>query len=132
MLDLLIRGARIRTVDPARPAATAIGIWNGLVVGLDADVLGLPARATVDADDAVMVPGFHDAHCHTTSYGLGLVLLDLTAVKGAAATLHAVAEYAQRLGPRDWVIGTGYGAGLPLGEHLTRDELDRAGGGRPV
>ena len=132
MLDLLIRGARIRTVDPARPAATAIGIWNGLVVGLDEDVLGLPARATVDADDAVMVPGFHDAHCHTTSYGLGLVLLDLTAVKGAAATLHAVAEYAQRLGPQDWVIGTGYGAGLPLGEHLTRDELDRAGGGRPV
>ncbi len=79
-----------------------------------------------------MVPGFHDAHCHTTSYGLGLVLLDLTDIQGAAAILEAVAGYSRGLAPGDWVIGTGYGAGLPLGEHLTRDELDRAAGGRPV
>jgi predicted amidohydrolase YtcJ len=132
VLDLLIRGARIRTVDPRHRSAAAIGIWNGLIVGLDDDVHGLPARAELDAGGAVIVPGFHDAHCHTTSYGLGLVLLDLTDVHGAAATLEAVAEYAARLDSQDWVIGTGYGNGMPLGEHLTRDELDRAGGGRPV
>jgi predicted amidohydrolase YtcJ len=132
VLDLLIRDARIRTVDPARPTATAVGIWNGAIVGLDDEVLGLPARSTVAAEGAVIVPGFHDAHCHTTSYGLGLVLLDLTDVQGPAATLEAVADYAAGLGEKDWVIGTGYGAGLPLGEHLTRDELDQAAGGRPV
>jgi predicted amidohydrolase YtcJ len=132
VLDLLIRGARIRTVDPRRPAAAAIGIWNGLIVGLDEDVRDLPAAATLDADGAVIVPGFHDAHCHTTSYGLGLILLDLTDIHGASAILEAVAEYAARLDPQDWVIGTGYGAGMPLEEHLTRDELDRAGGGRAV
>jgi predicted amidohydrolase YtcJ len=132
VLDLLIRDARIRTVDPARPTATAVGIWNGMVVGLDEDVLGLPARVSVQAGGAVIVPGFHDAHCHTTSYGLGLVLLDLTDVHGAPAILTAVADYAATLGAQDWVIGTGYGAGMPLSEHVTRDELDRAGGGRPV
>ena len=78
------------------------------------------------------MPGFHDAHCHTTSFGLGLVLLDLTDVHGPAATLDAVTAYAAALGETDWVIGTGYGAGMPLGEHLTRDELDQAAGGRPV
>jgi predicted amidohydrolase YtcJ len=132
MLDLLIRDARIRTVDPGRPAATAIGIWNGAIVGLDEEVLGLPSVTTVSADGAVIVPGFHDAHCHTTSFGLGLVLLDLSGVQGAAAILDAVAAYASGLDEEDWVIGTGYGAGLPLGEHLTREELDRAAGGRPV
>jgi predicted amidohydrolase YtcJ len=132
VLDLLIRDARIRTVDPARPTATAVGIWNGAIVGLDEQVLGLPTRSTLSADGAVIVPGFHDAHCHTTSYGLGLVLLDLTDVQGPAAALDAVAAYAAGLGATDWVIGTGYGAGMPLGEHLTRDELDRAGDGRPV
>jgi predicted amidohydrolase YtcJ len=132
MLDLLIRDARIRTVDPARPAATAIGIWNGAVVGLDEEVVGLPARTTVSAGGAVIVPGFHDGHCHTTSYGLGLILLDLSQVQGAAGILDAVADYARGLDGTDWVIGTGYGAGMPLTEHLTRDELDRAGGGRPV
>ncbi len=132
VLDLLIRGARIRTVDSARPTATAIGIWNGAVVGLDDEVLRLPARVTLDADGAVIVPGFHDAHCHTTSYGIGLAHLNLTEISGAGAILEAVAGYAASLGDQDWVIGSGYGAGLPLGEHLTRDELDRAGGGRPV
>lgn len=132
MLDLLIHGARVRSMDPARPTAAALGIWNGLIVGLDEQVTGLPARATVDADGAVIVPGFQDAHCHTTSYGLGLILLDLTDVHGAAAILAAVEEYAAELGDDDWVIGGGYGAGLALGEHVTRDELDRAAGGRPV
>lgn len=132
MLDLLIRGARIRTVDPARPTARAIGIWNGLIVGVDDQVAGLQATATIDADGAVIVPGFHDAHCHTTSFGQSLTQLDLSQVHGAAAILESVADYATGLGGRDWLIGTGYGAGMPLGEHLTRDELDRAGGGRPV
>jgi predicted amidohydrolase YtcJ len=132
VLDLLIRGARIRTVDPARPTAQAIGIWNGLIAGLDEEVAGLPALATVDADGAIVVPGFHDAHCHTTSFGQSLVLLDLSGVHGAAAILETVADYARGRGRRDWVIGTGYGAGMQLGEHVTRDELDRAGGGRPV
>ena len=132
VLDLLIHGARIRTGDPARPTATSIGIWNGHVVGLDEQLAGIPATATVDADGAVLVPGFCDAHCHTTSYGLGLVLLDLSDTRGAAAILEAVSEYAAGLDDDDWVIGTGYGTGLPLGEHVTRDELDRAAGGRPV
>jgi predicted amidohydrolase YtcJ len=132
VLDLLIHRARIRTVDPVRPAATALGIWNGLIVGLDEQVTELPAKVTIDADGAVIVPGFHDAHCHTTSYGLGLILLDLTQVSGAAAILDAIRDYANGLGPQDWVIGTGYGAGLPLGEHLTREDLDRAADGRPV
>lgn len=132
MLDLLIRNARIRTLDASRPQASAIGIWNGRIVGLDEQVTALPATATVDADGAVIVPGFHDAHCHTTSYGLGLALLDLTDVHGAAAILSAVEQYAHELADDDWVIGNGYGAGLPLGEHVTQDELDRAAGGRPV
>jgi predicted amidohydrolase YtcJ len=119
-------------MDPVRPRASALGVWNGLIVGLDEQVTELPAKVTIDADGAVIVPGFHDAHCHTTSYGLGLVLLDLTQVSGAAAILDAIGDYASGLGPQDWVIGTGYGAGLPLGEHLTREDLDRAADGRPV
>ena len=83
MLDLLIRDTRIRTVNPGRPTATALGIWDGQIVGLDEEVLGLPASRVVAAGGAVLVPGFHDAHCHTTSFGLGLVLLDLTGVPGA-------------------------------------------------
>ena len=132
MLDVLIHNARIITIDPRRPRATAIGLWNGLIVGLDDDIAGLPARHVVDAAGLVVTPGFHDAHCHTTSFGLQKTVLDLAEIRGRYGTLTTVAAYASRLPENAWVIGMGYGAGLAPGEHVTRDDLDRAGGGRPV
>jgi len=131
-LDLVVRNARILTVDPSRPRASALGIWDGRIVGLDEELDGLGARAEVDLDGAVVAPGFHDAHCHTTSFGLGLVSLGLQDSTGVDAVLDAVAAHASGLGPDDWVIGFGFGAGLSAGEYPQRDELDRAGGGRPV
>ncbi len=129
-LDLVVRNARILTVDPSRPRASTLGIWDGRIVGLDEELDGLGARAEVDLGGAVVVPGFHDAHCHTTSFGLGLDSLALQDCLHPDAVLDAVAAYAATLGPNDWVIGFGLGTGP--GELPHRDELDRAGGGRPV
>ena len=131
-LDLLIRNARVLTVDPRRPSASTLGIWNGSIVGLDEEVAGASARCEVDLDGAVLAPGFHDAHCHTTSFGLGLVSLDLAGCVGVEATLAAVASYAEGLGPDEWVIGFGYGGGIGASEDPRHQQLDRAGGGRPV
>ena len=132
MLDLLIRNARILTVDPGRPRASTLGVWNGRIVGLDEEVDGTRARVEVDLHGAVVAPGFHDAHCHTTSFGLELVSLALQDCSGVAATLATVAAHAEGLGPDEWVIGFGYGNGMGTGEEPRRQDLDRAGGGRPV
>ena len=93
---------------------------------------GVRSRVTVDAGGATLTPGFHDAHCHTTSFGLGLVHLELDKVVGIGPTLEAVAAYADGLGTDEWVIGFGFGSGLPHDQYPDRDELDRAAGGRPV
>jgi len=132
MLDLLVRNARILTVDPGRPRASQIGVWNGGIVGLDEQVDGVRAHTEVDLGGAVVVPGFHDAHCHTSSYGLELVSLALQECSGLPATLAAVAAHAAGLGPDEWVIGFGYGSGMGADEGPRRQDLDRAGGGRPV
>jgi hypothetical protein len=132
ILDLVIENARILTVDPERPHASRLGVWGGRVAGLDEELDGSQARATVDLDGATVAPGFHDAHCHTTSFGLGLVLLQLDEIEGVEATLDAVATYAAGLAPDEWVIAFGYGAGLPPDRYPDRHALDRAGGGRPV
>src|SRR5687767_15274455 len=47
-------------------------ILNGLIVGFDDDVSGLPARRTIDADQAVVVPGFGDSHNHMAWFGQSL------------------------------------------------------------
>ncbi|MFM9589495.1 hypothetical protein ACKI1J_10730 [Streptomyces scabiei] len=48
MLSTRITNARIITMDPDRPSARELGIWQGRIVVLDEDVPGLPARRTVD------------------------------------------------------------------------------------
>ncbi len=131
-LDLIIGNARILTVDAGRPRASSVGIWNGAVVGLDEAVDGMAAHQTVDLAGAVVTPGFHDAHCHSTSFGLELAYLQLGAVRGIDATLAAVADHAAGLGADDWVIGFGYGNDLAPDRYPDRLQLDRAGGGRPV
>ena len=126
---MLVRNARV--LDDGLPVASCLGVLHGRVVGLD-DVADLPALRTVDVQGATVVPGFHDAHVHTTSFGIGLRTLDLTGAVGLSAVLAAVARHAAGLAPDAWVTGSGYGLGLVRGEHPSRQALDAAGGGRPV
>jgi predicted amidohydrolase YtcJ len=48
-LDLLIRNANVMTMDPTHPAAHTVGVWNGVIAGLDGEVSDLTARGTIDA-----------------------------------------------------------------------------------
>ena len=131
-LDVVVRNARIITMDDARPRASTIGLLHGRVAGLDHEVAGMDAVIMVDAHGATVVPGLHDAHVHTTSFGLSLIMLDLSTTTSMTALLDVVRERAARIGPGEWLIGSGYGLGLPPGHHPSREELDRAGAGRPV
>ena len=131
-IDTIIVNARIRTRDPERPEASSLGIWNGSIVGLGEDLAGLTATQVVDVDGAVVAPGFHDAHCHTTSFGMAMTMLDLSEARGMTALLDAVRDEATRRPTGEWVIGTGYGKGLAAGEHPTAEDLEFASQGRPV
>ncbi|CEA09256.1 N-substituted formamide deformylase precursor [Arthrobacter saudimassiliensis] len=133
-LDLLIRNARIITMDTARPAAAAVGVLNGRIVGLDADVAHLPAAETVDLGGAVLTPGFNDTHCHTTWFGLGLAETD---VSGAAdmeelyTLLETAAAQPDTTGT-GWVMGTGFNQVDHGGRFPDIRVLDRICAGRPL
>ncbi|MFI5658294.1 amidohydrolase [Streptomyces sp. NPDC051684] len=131
-LDLLVRNAHIRPLDPERPTATALGVLNGVVVGLDEDVAGLGARKVLDAGGATVVPGFNDAHCHTAWFGLNLTQLDVSTARSVDEVYAAVAAYAEGLAPDAWVLGAGLDHNNLGGHWPHRDALDRAAGGRPV
>ncbi|QIG43384.1 amidohydrolase [Nocardioides anomalus] len=131
-LDLLLRGADVYTMDPSRPRARTLGVWHGRVVGLDEQVAGLEAARTVDLTGATVLPGFHDAHVHTTSYGVAATQLELSDAGSTAEILERVARHAEGLSDGAWVIGVGYLDRSAPGRHPTCAELDRAGGGRPV
>ncbi|GGL98183.1 amidohydrolase [Nakamurella endophytica] len=132
MLDLLLHNAVVHTVCPDRPPAHSVGIWRGRIVGLDGDIDDLPARRRVDLAGATVVPGFHDAHCHTTSVGIEELHLDLGGCASTDAVLERVAVYADGLPDDAWVIGFGYLDRSRPDRFPTAAELDRAGSGRPV
>ncbi|MFE4424780.1 amidohydrolase [Streptomyces sp. NPDC056817] len=131
-LDLLVHNAHVRTFDPERPTARALGVLHGTVVGLDEEVEHLPARRVLDAQGATVLPGFNDAHCHTAWFGLTLTQLDVSTARSVEEVYAAVSAYADGLAPDAWVIGAGLDHTKLGGHYPRRDALDRAASGRPV
>jgi predicted amidohydrolase YtcJ len=66
--DLAVLGARIRTLDPDLPFATAVAIRDGrvLAVGSDAEIRETcdAATETLDGSGLAIVPGLTDSHMH--------------------------------------------------------------------
>ncbi|MDX3799874.1 amidohydrolase [Streptomyces sp. AK04-3B] len=132
---VLLRRGEVHS--PADPFATAMVVERGQVawVGSEgaADAFAGGVDEVVDLDGALVTPAFTDAHVHTTSTGLALTGLDLSAAPSLAAALALVREFAVSR-PRDKVLlGHGWDASRwPEGRSPRRAELDEAAGGRPL
>ncbi|MDQ0733807.1 amidohydrolase [Arthrobacter agilis] len=131
MLDLTITNARLFTLNEDRPTAHSMGILHGTIVGFDDDIADLPARRTIDADQAVVVPGFGDSHNHMAWFGQSLGELDLSGCRTSDELYAAVEGFAATLDDGQWLVGSGYDDTV-LGEHPHRAQLDAAAPGRPV
>ncbi|MDQ0870960.1 putative amidohydrolase YtcJ [Arthrobacter sp. V1I9] len=131
MLDLKLVNASIFTMAEAAPTASAMGVLNGRIVGLDADVLQLPAQRTLDCGSAVVVPGFGDSHNHMAWFGQSLAELDLSRCRTLNDMYDAVSRFASELPDGAWVVGSGYDDTV-MGGHPHRNNLDRSAPGRPV
>jgi predicted amidohydrolase YtcJ len=130
--ELLLVNANVRTMDPARPRATAVAVAGGRVTGVGdsaAEAAGgagtgeLLAGEVIDLGGATLVPGFNDAHNHMAGFGLALSEIDLRA--GSLAEIYArVAERAAVTPAGEWIIGSGYDQ-TRTGAHPDCDALDR-------
>jgi hypothetical protein len=130
-LDLRIDNANVVTMDPARPAAGSIGVWNGLVAALDGDAAALSADRVVDAGGATVLPGFIDAHTHLCWAGLEAGATDISAASTIDEALALISSAAGDAADGAWVDVAGYDQ-RAIGRHLIAADLDRVGQGRPV
>lgn len=131
LLDLLLVNATVRTMDPARPRASSLGVHGGRIVVLDDP--GVPAAETVDLGGATVLPGFVDAHCHTTWFGLGLAEVDLSGCT-SLDELYDALERGMAAKPRDeeWLMATGFYPATVGGALPDIDVLDRLTGSTPL
>ncbi len=134
MTDLALVNAKVLTMDPDRPRASAVAITGGRIEALDASLDSLnEAGRVVDLRGATVLPGFHDAHNHMIGFGMSLAEVDLrsSAVGSLDELYAAIARRAETTAPGEWVVGAGYDQNK-LGAHPHRDALDRAAPGRRV
>lgn len=135
-------------MDPARPTAEAIAVRGTRIraVGSLADLMGYPGAVRDDRyADAVLVPGFVEAHSHAGSGGMWsntyVGLVDRTAPDGrrwpGCETLDAVIERLTDVeagleDPASPLMAWGLDPIYFPGERLSVRELDRVSTTRPI
>jgi predicted amidohydrolase YtcJ len=131
--DGAVIGARIRTLDPAQPTASAVAWRDGVIVavGDDAEV-----RAACDGRTEILaggglalVPGLVDTHIHPMWASDFAVGVDTSGCRDRDALAAALRAERERVGPegvvRAWSVDYAHFAGAPL-DGRTLEEL--AGG----
>ncbi|GAB3097891.1 amidohydrolase [Lysobacter terrae] len=108
MADLIIRNAKITTLDPRQPSATALAVANGVIVAIgdEAKVMAkADARSRiVDAGGRRLVPGLNDSHTHLIRGGLNYNLeLRWDGVKTLADAMAMLKAQVARTPAPQWV-----------------------------
>jgi predicted amidohydrolase YtcJ len=110
--DLVVTGAKVATMDPARPVASAIAVRGDRIVavGDDAEIAALagPGTRRLDAGGRRVVPGFIEGHGHLMALGEALATLDLRGARDFDAIVEQVRDAAARAEPGTWIVGTGW------------------------
>lgn len=127
--DLMIKSARVYTMDGTRPLAEAIAVMGNriIAVGSNEDLKSLagPNTRVIDGAGTTVTPGFVDAHSHPDGSN---------EVTGADVNLRSIAEIqtamraqAEVTPPGQWVIGNKYDdTKLSEGRPVNRHDLDQA------
>jgi len=106
--DLVLINGVIWTGDSALPRAQALAVSAERIraVGSDAEISALIGSDTevIDADSAMVVPGFIDSHVHFLTGGFALSSVQLRDAATPEMFVQRIADYVQTLEPGEWVL----------------------------
>jgi hypothetical protein len=107
--DLIIRNAKIWTVDPAHAEAEAVAILGDRIVAVgsngEVEAWRGPATRSLDAGGRRLLPGFNDAHVHFTDGGAQLDNVQLNDATSAQEFARRIAERAAKMASGAWILG---------------------------
>ena len=110
--DLVLRGGKVATVDPALGNAEALAV-NGYqitAVGSNREISAYigPETEVIELNGRFAMPGFIEGHGHLFSLGESKLILDLTEVSGWDEIVSMVAVAADKARPGEWIKGRGW------------------------
>src|SRR5882724_6984963 len=107
--DLIIRNAKVWTVDKTRPTAEAVAVLGERIaaVGSNEEIEAWHGAHTrvIDADGKLLLPGFNDSHVHFVDGGLALDSVQLNDATSAQEFARRIAERAVRTPQGEWLTG---------------------------
>lgn len=138
--NLVVRNARIYTVDRTRTWASALAVRDGkfLSIGSEEDVEPFvgPRTEVLDAGGRLILPGLLDCHCHAFEGSRGLLFeLQLSPGDDFSALIEKVRTAALRLDGGQWLTGGGWNARLLidiLSHSRSLQRLDEVTGDHPT
>ena len=138
-MDLLLADALLCAgVDASGRPSTAVTpasalLREGRVAWVGPAGRAPAADARVDLGGRLVTPAFVDAHVHLAETGQQAQAVDLAGASSAAELLALVAGHAEHAEETDVVLGHGWDETTWTGgTTVSRDDLDRATGGRPA
>lgn len=134
--DLVVRNAKIYTLDPARPWAEAVSVRDGRIlrVGREADVLPSisPKVRALDAGGRLVLPGFIDSHNHIT-FGSDPDVVQFSEARTSGDLYRRIRQFASSRPDLGWIEGEGWNYSVfPRGNLPTWRDLEGLTGGRPA
>ena len=107
--DLIVRNAKVWTVDKSHPTAQAVAVLGDRIVAVgsndDIEAWHGPRTRVIDAGGKLMLPGFNDAHVHFVDGGLALDQVELNDATSATEFARRIGERARRTPKGEWVEG---------------------------
>ncbi|MCM2398326.1 amidohydrolase [Rhizobium sp. S95] len=134
--DIIIKNAKVLTMDSDKPKAEAIALAGNkvLAVGTASEIEALATASTkvVDAGGATVMPGFNEAHMHIFPGSVSLRQLNLHGVEGFEALKAAIQEYAAANPDEPLLMGFSADYSIiGLNQPVTRQHLDAIISDRP-
>jgi predicted amidohydrolase YtcJ len=109
-VDLLVKDARVYTVDEAFRIVDAFVVTDGKIVdtgSVEAMERSYEATDTLSLKGKYIYPGWNDAHCHFLGYGLTLNQADLVGTSSPEEVLERCRQFRDTAHP-DWITGRGW------------------------
>ena len=124
---MIVRAARIYTVDPARPTARMLAVRDGKILAVGDDLAAYAGARTrrIEVPDAIVVPGFIDSHAHMEALGELLETFDFRHARTPEEIIEAIRKEAARRPRGEWIQGrnwdqTNWGGRFPDAAELSR------------
>jgi predicted amidohydrolase YtcJ len=107
--NLIVRNAKIWTVDKSLPSAQAVAVIGERIVGVgtntEIDLWRGPNTKVVDAGGKLLLPGFNDAHVHFVSGGMQLENVQLKDAASLQEFARLIGERAKSTAKGEWILG---------------------------